>query len=100
MAVGTPERVIDELVRQGKRVVIAMQHSAKGKSKLVRQCTLLLISARPIDLLHHITRCRSPEHKVSTKATTSLKWRVRGQTSAARELIWNSAEEADYRSKS
>jgi acetate CoA/acetoacetate CoA-transferase beta subunit len=32
-------------------VVIAMQHSAKGKSKLVKKCNLPLTSARPIDLL-------------------------------------------------
>ena len=28
-----------------------MQHTAKGKSKLVKQCTLPLTTARPIDLL-------------------------------------------------
>jgi acetate CoA/acetoacetate CoA-transferase beta subunit len=31
--------------------VIAMQHSAKGKSKVVKKCSLPLTSARPIDLL-------------------------------------------------
>jgi acetate CoA/acetoacetate CoA-transferase beta subunit len=28
-----------------------MQHCAKGKSKIVRQCTLPLTSARPVDLV-------------------------------------------------
>ena len=40
-----------DLASGAKRVVIAMQHSAKGKSKLVKACTLPLTSARPIDLL-------------------------------------------------
>ena len=40
-----------DLVAGAKRVVVAMQHSAKGKSKVVKACTLPLTSARPIDLL-------------------------------------------------
>ena len=40
-----------DLVSGAKRVVVAMQHSAKGKSKIVRQCTLPLTSARPVDLV-------------------------------------------------
>ena len=40
-----------DLATGAKRVVIAMQHSAKGKSKVVKTCTLPLTSARPIDLL-------------------------------------------------
>jgi acetate CoA/acetoacetate CoA-transferase beta subunit len=40
-----------DLASGAKRVVIAMQHSAKGKSKLVKKCNLPLTSARPIDLL-------------------------------------------------
>ncbi len=28
-----------------------MQHSAKGKSKIVKRCTLPLTSARPVDLV-------------------------------------------------
>ena len=40
-----------DLASGAKRVVIAMQHSAKGKSKLVKACNLPLTSARPIDLL-------------------------------------------------
>jgi acetate CoA/acetoacetate CoA-transferase beta subunit len=31
--------------------VIAMQHSVKGKSKIVKACTLPLTSARPVDLV-------------------------------------------------
>jgi acetate CoA/acetoacetate CoA-transferase beta subunit len=40
-----------DLVTGAKRVIIAMQHTAKGKPKLVNACTLPLTSSRPIDLL-------------------------------------------------
>ena len=40
-----------DLVTGAKRVIVAMQHSAKGKSKIVRQCSLPLTSIRPVDLV-------------------------------------------------
>jgi acetate CoA/acetoacetate CoA-transferase beta subunit len=40
-----------DLVTGAKRVIIAMQHTAKGKPKIVKKCGLPLTSARPIDLL-------------------------------------------------
>jgi acetate CoA/acetoacetate CoA-transferase beta subunit len=40
-----------DLVTGAKKVVVAMQHSAKGQSKIVAKCTLPLTSVRPIDLL-------------------------------------------------
>jgi acetate CoA/acetoacetate CoA-transferase beta subunit len=40
-----------DLVTGAKRVVIAMQHTAKGKPKIVRQCSLPLTSVRPVDLV-------------------------------------------------
>lgn len=40
-----------DLVSGAKRVIIAMQHTAKGKSKIVAKCTLPLTSARPVDLV-------------------------------------------------
>jgi acetate CoA/acetoacetate CoA-transferase beta subunit len=40
-----------DLVTGAKRVIIAMQHTVRGKPKLVRECTLPLTSSRPIDLL-------------------------------------------------
>src|SRR5271168_2251091 len=40
-----------DLVTGVKRVIIAMQHTAKGKPKIVETCTLPLTSARRIDLL-------------------------------------------------
>ncbi|HWV53731.1 3-oxoacid CoA-transferase subunit B [Pseudorhodoplanes sp.] len=40
-----------DLVTGAKRVVVAMQHTAKGKPKIVKECTLPLTSARSIDLI-------------------------------------------------
>jgi acetate CoA/acetoacetate CoA-transferase beta subunit len=40
-----------DLVTGVKRVVIAMQHTAKGKPKIVRECTLPLTSLRPVHLV-------------------------------------------------
>ena len=40
-----------DLAVGARRVVIAMQHTAKGKPKIVKKCTLPLTSVRPIDLL-------------------------------------------------
>src|SRR5499427_559798 len=40
-----------DLVTGAKRVIVAMQHAAKGKSKIVPKCSLPLTSERPIDLV-------------------------------------------------
>jgi acetate CoA/acetoacetate CoA-transferase beta subunit len=40
-----------DLVAGAKRVIVAMQHTAKGKSKVVKRCNLPLTSARAVDLL-------------------------------------------------
>ena len=40
-----------DLVAGAKRVIVAMQHSAKGKPKIVRQCALPLTAIRPVDLV-------------------------------------------------
>jgi acetate CoA/acetoacetate CoA-transferase beta subunit len=40
-----------DLVSGAKRVVIAMQHTAKGKPKIVKNCSLPLTSVRPVDLV-------------------------------------------------
>jgi acetate CoA/acetoacetate CoA-transferase beta subunit len=40
-----------DLVTGAKRVIVAMQHSAKGKSKIVQKCNLPLTSSRSIDLV-------------------------------------------------
>jgi acetate CoA/acetoacetate CoA-transferase beta subunit len=40
-----------DLVTGAKRVIIAMQHAAKGKSKIVRKCNLPLTSVRAVDLV-------------------------------------------------
>lgn len=40
-----------DLVSGAKRVIVAMQHTAKGKSKVVKICSLPITSLRPVDLL-------------------------------------------------
>jgi len=40
-----------DLVSGAKRVIVAMQHAAKGKSKIVAKCNLPLTSTRPVDLV-------------------------------------------------
>jgi acetate CoA/acetoacetate CoA-transferase beta subunit len=40
-----------DLVSGAKRVIVAMQHAAKGKSKIVPKCSLPLTSSRPVDLV-------------------------------------------------
>jgi acetate CoA/acetoacetate CoA-transferase beta subunit len=40
-----------DLVSGAKRVVVAMQHTAKGKPKVVKECSLPLTSSRPVDLV-------------------------------------------------
>jgi acetate CoA/acetoacetate CoA-transferase beta subunit len=40
-----------DLVSGARRVIVAMQHAAKGKSKIVRKCGLPLTSERPVDLV-------------------------------------------------
>jgi acetate CoA/acetoacetate CoA-transferase beta subunit len=40
-----------DLVTGAKRVIVAMQHTAKGKPKIVRRCAWPLTSIRPVDLV-------------------------------------------------
>jgi acetate CoA/acetoacetate CoA-transferase beta subunit len=40
-----------DLVAGAKRVIVAMQHTAKGKPKIVKECSLPLTAIRPVDLV-------------------------------------------------
>jgi len=40
-----------DLVTGARRVVVAMRHSAKGRSKIVNECTLPLTSTRPVHMV-------------------------------------------------
>jgi acetate CoA/acetoacetate CoA-transferase beta subunit len=40
-----------DLVTGAKRVIVAMTHAAKGKSKIMKKCTLPLTSVRRVDLV-------------------------------------------------
>ena len=40
-----------DLVTGAKRVIVAMQHTARGAAKIVKKCTLPLTALRPVDLV-------------------------------------------------
>src|SRR5580704_15248489 len=40
-----------DLATGARRVIVAMQHTAKGASKIVKKCTLPITSLRPVDLV-------------------------------------------------
>jgi acetate CoA/acetoacetate CoA-transferase beta subunit len=40
-----------DLVTGARHVIVAMQHTAKGKPKIVRECNLPITSIRPVDLV-------------------------------------------------
>ena len=59
-----------DLVSGAKRVIIAMQHAAKGKSKIVVKCNLPLTSVRPVDLVvTEIAVIAFPDGKATLRET-------------------------------
>src|SRR6516162_5626859 len=40
-----------DLVTGAKRVIVAMQHSAKGKTKIVKKCSLPVRATRPVEMV-------------------------------------------------
>jgi acetate CoA/acetoacetate CoA-transferase beta subunit len=40
-----------DLVCGAKRVIVAMQHTAKGAPKIVKKCSLPITATRPVDLV-------------------------------------------------
>jgi acetate CoA/acetoacetate CoA-transferase beta subunit len=40
-----------DLVCGAKRVIVAMQHTAKSKPKIIKKCTLPVTALRPVDLV-------------------------------------------------
>jgi acetate CoA/acetoacetate CoA-transferase beta subunit len=40
-----------DLVSGARRVIVAMQHTARGAAKIVKQCTLPITSTRTVDLV-------------------------------------------------
>jgi len=69
-----------DLVTGAKRVVVAMQHAAKGEPKIVQRCSLPLTSLRRVDLI--VT-----EHAVIEPLDEGLRLRERAPGVSVNEIL-------------
>ena len=78
-----------DLVSGAKRLIVAMQHSAKGAAKIVKKCTLPITAMRPVDLVvTQLAVIGFPEGRATParRPVRSFRGPVAGATEASLDL--------------